>query len=134
MTVKISALPAASDIASGDVVPIVQSGVTKKFDMGAKLDGLTDFYTVTVAPADWSGTNSPPVAPFTAVKTVSGLLSTDVPVVDLDMSSVAIADVQDVLDDFALVYRVESSADDELTIYALDEPTETLELTVQVVR
>ena len=35
MTVKISNLPAATSVGSGDVIPVVQSGTTKKIDLNS---------------------------------------------------------------------------------------------------
>lgn len=88
----------------------------------------TALYSVTVAPGDWSGSN-----PSTAAKTVSGILSTDTPVVDLDLSSVLFADVADVLSDWGLVYRAATSAN-TLTLYATETPTESLPIQIKVVR
>jgi hypothetical protein len=72
--------------------------------------------------------------PYTAVLTVSGLLATDRPIVDIDLSSVSFADVEAVQADWGLVYRVVASDDDELTLYATAEPVENFTLIVQVVR
>jgi len=58
MTVKISNLPEASDISSGDVVPIVQGGVTKKFNIGASIDELSGVTSVASFTYD-SDTTSP---------------------------------------------------------------------------
>ena len=80
-------------------------------------------------PSDWTGSD-----PYVATLTVSGILSTDVPIVDLDLSNVAFADVVDVQANWALVYRVEASADNEIKLYAIDEPTEDFALTIKVVR
>ena len=66
--------------------------------------------------------------------TVSGILSSDRPVVDLDLSGVAFADVEDVQADWGLVYRVEASDDDELKFYATEEPTEEFPVQIKVVR
>ncbi len=86
-------------------------------------------YSATIATTDWSGSD-----PVTAVKIVAGIASTDKPIIDLDMSGVAFADVQDVLDGWTLVYRIESSDTDELTFYALDTPTEDLTINIMVVK
>jgi hypothetical protein len=72
--------------------------------------------------------------PYTAVLTVTGLLATDRPIVDIDMSSVSFADVEDVQADWALVYRVSATGANELTLYATAEPVENFTLIVQVVR
>jgi hypothetical protein len=88
-----------------------------------------DFYTTTIAVADWTGSG-----PYTAVKTVSGILSTDQPIADLNLSAVDFADVEAKQTDWALVYRIESSDTNEITFYATEEPTEELVVALQVVR
>jgi hypothetical protein len=79
--------------------------------------------------SDWTGSD-----PSIATITVAGLLASDVPIVDIDLSSVLFADVEAVQTDWALVYRVEASDDDELKLYATAEPAESFELTIKVVR
>jgi len=94
---------------------------------------LSAVFTTTIGGSggttDWTGTD-----PYVATKTVSGILSTDAPIVDIDLSSVTFADVADTQSDWALVYRVEASADDEVKFYATDEPTEDLDVQIKVVR
>jgi hypothetical protein len=82
--------------------------------------------------SDWaqaSGTD-----PWIATKTVTGILATDTPIVDINLSAVAFADVDAVQGDWALVYRVEASDDDEIKFYAQDEPVEDFTVQIQVVR
>jgi hypothetical protein len=88
----------------------------------------TALYSVTLAPGDWTGSD-----PSTAAKTVSGILSTDTPILDLDLSSVLFAEVADVQSDWGLVYRAATSAN-TITFYATDTPTESLPIQIQVVR
>jgi hypothetical protein len=97
----------------------------------ASLDASqVDFYTTTIADTDWTGSE----APYTAVKTVSGLLSTDRPIVDLDLSAVAIGNVAAKQADWALVYRAAATDTDELSFFATEEPTESLVIQIKVVR
>lgn len=72
--------------------------------------------------------------PWIATKTVSGISVSDAPIVDINLSNVAFADVEDVQSDWALVYRVEASDDNEIKFYALEEPTQNLTVQIQVVR
>ena len=88
-----------------------------------------EYYTITIASGDWSGTD-----PVTAVKTVSGVLATDRPLIDLDLSSVAFADVETKQTEYAKLYRVAATANDEITFYALEAPTESLDILIKVVR
>jgi hypothetical protein len=93
----------------------------------------TEIFTTTIGgsggSSDWTGSD-----PYTAVMTVSGILSTDVPIVDINLSSVTFADVPDVQNDWALVYRVAATDDNELTFYATEEPVEDFTVQIQVVR
>ena len=84
------------------------------------------------ASSDW--TQATGSDPYIATMTVTGILSTDTPVVDINLSSVTYADVPDVQNSWALVYRVEASADDEVKFYATNEPVEDLTVQIQVVR
>lgn len=85
-------------------------------------------YSTSIATGDWTGSG-----PYTAAKTVSGILSTDVPFFDLDLSAVAFGDVSAKQADWAQVYRAVTSAD-TVTFYALTQPTETLAVSIKVVR
>jgi len=49
-------------------------------------------YTATIAIASWTGT----AAPFSKAVTVSGILSTDRPIIDLDLSSATYSDIADI--------------------------------------
>jgi hypothetical protein len=90
----------------------------------------TSNLTTTIDVSDWTGSE----APYTAVKTVSGLLSTDRPIVDLDLSAVAIGNVAAKQADWALVYRAAATDTDELSFFATEEPTESLVIQIKVVR
>jgi hypothetical protein len=87
------------------------------------------FTNVSSPSTGWTGTG-----PYTNVITVAGLLASDFPIVDIDLSAVLFADVEAVQADWGLVYRVVAFDDDELTLYATAEPTEDFTLTVKVVR
>jgi hypothetical protein len=93
-------------------------------------DANVVFLTTTIAAVDFTGS----VAPFTAVKTINGILATDRPIVDLDLSSVAIGDVAAKQSDFALIFRAAATDADEMSFFATDEPTEELIVQIKVVR
>lgn len=86
-------------------------------------------WNISVATSDWTGTG-----PYTAVKTLTGILTTDIPITDINMASVVFGDVPDVLGEYAAVYRIEVTDDDELTIFATSEPTEPFDFRVIVIR
>lgn len=71
--------------------------------------------------------------PWIATVTVAGMLSTDQPVMDINMSSVAFADVPDVQSDWALVYRA-TSGSNSLSLYATDEPASDFNVILKVTR
>lgn len=82
--------------------------------------------------SDWSQASESD--PWIATKTVSGLLSTDRPIIDLDLSSVAYADIATAQAAWSTIYRVEASADDELKVYATAEPAPSFSILITVVR
>ena len=120
----------------GDVA--TRSTGTGEFEVptNAVIDARIDFFTATVegsdGTSDWSQVSSSD--PFIATITVSGIQDTDNPIVDIDLSGVDFEDVEDVQADWALVYRVEASANNQLKLYATDEPTENFDLSIKVVR
>jgi hypothetical protein len=89
------------------------------------------FFPVTIEVADWTGTE----APFTAViDDVTGILSTDRPIVDLDLSGEDFADVADLQTEWAYVYRAAATDDDEMSFFATEKPDEDLVVQIKVVR
>ena len=74
---------------------------------------------------------------FTLQKTVNGLLTTDNPIVDLDLSTVAVTDVEEVQEVWATIYRAVATTD-TLTFYALEAPelseNVTIPIQIKVVR
>jgi hypothetical protein len=67
-------------------------------------------------------------------KEITGILDTDRPIGDLDLSAVDYADVAAKQADYALIYRAAATDDDEITFFATDEPTEELVIQIKVVR
>lgn len=100
--------------------------------------GITtsDFFTVTVngsnANSDWTQASNN--EPWIATLTVNGILETDRPIVDIDLSNVAFGSIGDVQNGWRDVYRVEASDDDEMKLYALTEPEVSFDLLIKVVR
>ena len=84
---------------------------------------------VDVLASDWEGTE-----PTIAVKTVNGLLSTDKPIIDVDLSSVLFSDIEAIQTEYSKIYRVATTDKDEITFYALEVPTEDLTIQIKVVR
>lgn len=123
----------AGVVAGGSAGDVLVKNSSTDFDTSWEAPSSVEIFSTTIngsnGTTDWTGSD-----PYVATKTVSGILSTDVPIVDIDLSSVTFANVADTQTDWALVYRVEASADDEIKFYATEEPTEDLDVQIQVVR
>jgi hypothetical protein len=102
----------------------------------AALDAAqVDFYNTTIAAADtWTLETGSYVLTKTGGN-LTGLLSTDSPIIDLDLATIAVADVTDIQDAWALVYRVQVTAD-TIKLFATDDPDFTVDtpLKLKVVR
>lgn len=90
-------------------------------------NAVSTLYTTTLD-TTWSGSS----APYSKAQTVSGILSTDYPIVDIVPSSTystAMSQEQE----FAKIYRIVASAN-TLTFYAKEKPTVSLPIKVLCVR
>ena len=90
-------------------------------------NAVSSLYTATLN-ATWSGS----AAPYSKVQTISGILASDYPIVDLVPSSTyatAVSQEQE----FAKIYRIVASAN-TLTFYAKEKPTVSLPIKVLCVR
>jgi len=83
-------------------------------------------YTTTIATGDWSGSD-----PVVATKAVIGILTTDNPIQDLDLSSVAFVDIATTQTEYAKIYDGDTSTD-QVVFSALETPTEDLVITLKV--
>ncbi len=91
--------------------------------------GVLHSFTATLPYASWTGSS----APYTKAVTVSGILSTDLPSVDLDLSGTTYSNVATIQTSWANVYRAVTSAD-TITFYASTVPTIDIPLQIKVVR
>lgn len=88
----------------------------------------TETFKGTFSASGWSGS-----APFTQTITVNGVLSTDYPFVDIDLSNVS--DASAVIEGWAMVGRCTVSGDNKVTAYCYEEkPTVNLPIILKVVR
>ena len=76
----------------------------------------------------WQGSQ----APYTKTQTVSGLLATDTPIVDVVMSGTFATD-QARIEAWGYVYRI-TTANNAITLYATEKPTVSLPIQLKVVR
>lgn len=87
------------------------------------------FYTGTLTTAGWSSS-----APYTQAVTISGILATDTPVIDLNMSGATTSNAADLQAAWACVGRIVTAAN-KITAYCYEEkPTVALPLSILVVR
>jgi hypothetical protein len=92
----------------------------------------TAIYTFTIAAAD---TWTDQTGYFTLAKTVSGITSSDTPILDLDLASSTVANIADIQAAWGAVYRATTTTD-TITLYALEAPVfpEDTPIKVKVVR
>ena len=91
--------------------------------------GIIQSFTATLPYASWTGSS----APYTKSVTVTGILSTDKPDINLDLSSSAYSDVSTIQSNWANIYRGVTSAN-TITFYASIVPTIDMPLQIKVVR
>jgi hypothetical protein len=84
--------------------------------------------TATLDTDDWTGTE----APFAQIQEVSGILATDVPIVDVVLSGDWGVD-EARLEAWGYIYRIVTS-NDSITVYAREKPDVALPLQLKVVR
>jgi hypothetical protein len=77
---------------------------------------------------DWSGTS----APYTKTVSVSGILSTDTPIIDVVMSGTYSTD-EARIEAWGYIYRA-VTANGSITFYATEKPTINLPIQIKVVR
>jgi hypothetical protein len=92
----------------------------------------TATYTFTIAAAD---TWTDQTGYFTLAKTVSGITSSDTPILDLDLAASTVANIADIQAAWGTVYRA-TTGTDTITLYALEAPVfpENTPIKVKVVR
>lgn len=117
---------------------VTSGGIKTALDLKAPLaspaftgipTGIRQDFTATLPYASWTGSS----APYTKAVTVTGILATDKPDINLDLSSATYSDVATIQSDWANVYRGVTSAD-TITFYASEVPTIDIPLQIKVVR
>ena len=84
-------------------------------------------YTTTLD-TTWTGTS----APFTKTQTITGILATDTPIVDVVMSGTYATD-EARQEAWSNIYRI-TTANNSITLYAKEKPTVSLPIQLKVVR
>jgi hypothetical protein len=85
-------------------------------------------YSATIESTSWTGSS----APFSKAVTVTGILSTDTPILDLVLTGTFATD-QTMLENWAKIYRAVTSAD-TITFYATEVPSANITIQAKVVR
>jgi len=115
-----------------DNMDILDQAVNAHIETQAALDELGHVYhatlTATLDTDGWTGTE----APFVQIQEVSGILDTDVPIVDVVLSGDWEVD-EARLEAWGYIYRIVTS-EDSITAYAREKPEVALPLQLKVVR
>lgn len=85
--------------------------------------------TATISSGGWSGTE----APYTQDVSVSALPPSESPILDLDLSSIAFSQVEDVEEAWGFIYRAAVS-ENTLTFYAKEVPTVNIPITIKIIK
>lgn len=109
------------------------SGSSNAMTSGGIYTALSDkasveTYTVSVPTTSWSGTS----APYTKTISVSGVLSTDTPIVDI-VPSTTYSTAKSQLEAFSKVYRI-TTATNSITIYTTEKPTTRFSIQLKCIR
>lgn len=118
-----SGLPDIEEAQEGSFLKVVNGEPT-----WVNIPKTTETYKTTLLVSNWSE-----YVPFEQVSQVEGLLSTDYPFVDIDLSEVE--DAQNVIDGWNLVGRVTVNSDNSIIAYCYSEkPTVDIPIVFKVVR
>lgn len=88
----------------------------------------TVLYTGTIG-TSWSGS----AAPYTQTVSISGILATDTPIVDINLSSITYANKDSVTEAWSSIYRITTAAN-SITVYADEKTTTSVPIQLKVVR
>lgn len=94
-----------------------------------KTDASVYKYAITLSASEWSSS-----APYTQTVTVTGILATDMPIVDLNMSNATVDTAADIQKGWACIGRI-VTAENTITVYCYENiPEVALPLNILVVR
>jgi hypothetical protein len=96
---------------------------------GKPVKATVDYFKIDLFDFDWSGSE-----PATAVMFVPGILESDRPLIDIDFTDVPFTDIEDIEAEYAKIYRVKATDDDEITFYAKEALSKDLAINIKVVR
>jgi hypothetical protein len=121
-----------TDVKLSDDAGQIKTNFTEHVALEGTLSDLghvqTGVITASITTASWTGES----APFTNETTVSGILATDTPIIDIVLTG-TFADDEDIIENWGGVYRAVTTAD-TVTFSATDLPTVDLPIQLKVVR
>jgi hypothetical protein len=88
-------------------------------------DGSSDWQLINSG--DWQGA-------YSVTKTVNGILETDFPLIELNLTNATNNTFQDLLTDFGLIFRAFVPSTNTIVFYAQSEPSLDLPIIIKVVR
>lgn len=88
----------------------------------------TALYTGTIG-TSWSGSS----APYTQTVSISGILATDTPIVDINLSSITYANKDSVTEAWSSIYRITTAAN-SITVYSDEKTTTSVPIQLKIVR
>ena len=108
--------------------PAINAVNLNKMEQGIFDAATTVDYTVTIPSTSWTGAS----APFTKSVTVTGILSTDVPIVDIVATGTYATDLI-ITENWGKIYRI-TTATNSITVYATEVPSADIPIILKVVR
>ena len=122
-------------VISGTTQPLKIGGIAEDgsdavltIDGNMILSGVAINYTATIPSTSWTGSS----APYSKAVTVSGILSTDTPIIDVVQTGVYETDIA-ILNNWGYLYRSFSS-ENTITFYATEVPLSDIPIQIKVVR
>lgn len=97
-------------------------------DTNGVLSGLTKNYTATIPYTSWTGSS----APFSKAVTISGIISSDEPIIDIIPTGTYATDIT-MQQNWGKIYRAVTSTD-TITFYATAVPSADIYLKVKVIK
>lgn len=121
----------AGTVKTNEVKLVSPDGLTEKaisIDNSGNIIGTSNSYTATLPYTSWTGSS----APYSKAVTVSGILSTDTPIIDVVLSGVYNTDIT-IQDSWTVIYRAVTS-ENTITFYATSVPNVDIPIQIKVVR
>ena len=85
--------------------------------------------------SDWDAeTSGPWEGVFTTTKTVNGIITTDTPFIEIDLSNADATDFESILGAYGSIFRVEIVSNNNLKFYATEDLVPDLPILIKVVR